>query len=447
MISALSRLQRSSGSRLLIIMALLTVFSCGTNKKALSDRTNTTKAKVNKTTDAQKKESKVDTVQWVETDVTSEPPITDDTEDNASSGEVKSYYRVALFAPLGSSDYLSNRPTDESYIQYYGGMKLASENLTSNGVSIDIDVFDSTNSWKSRSTEGYDVIITPNDKDQVKELIEFGKSNDILVVSPWYSNSKTTELNPNYLQITPNLREHFNKIVEHASINYGPEEVALVGLDKKSNRSWFKYFQEVGRAYYEQKENPFVEHFVLEDSLAQGEWVFGGLINDGVKAFIVPNYSGRDEAHVYSVLRRLNAEKGTNDISVYGMPLIINSDKINFDYYNNLNVKVAISEYLDDDEYEVQRFRRDFFDRYQCLPGEKAFQGHDLITFLAESLSTHGSKFPAQLKEPKEYLQSTYDIRPVNIKDRNLESSDRVDFYENKHLYIIEFKDGKFRKG
>ncbi len=449
MISVLSRLRLLNGSKyILVLSCLVLIVSCGTKKQIPSKRPQVVDTdKVIKEKLPEK--TKIDTVNWTKVEDQKNPPIINDKSTNKGlpKTDIKNTYKVALFMPFDSKSYMSEGNTDETYIQYYAGLKLAAKNLQNLGTHIDITVMDASNKKKLSPTDRYDIIIAPNDKNTVSELIEFGKEHKTLVISPWYSNSKITEDNPYYLQLRPNLKEHFNKIVEHLSKNFRANEVALVGLDIKNYRSWFKFFQDAGQAYYSTMDNPFMEHFVAEDSLALGEYVFAGQIEQGIRAFVVPNYSFKDEAHVYSVLRKLNAEKGMNKIYVYGMPLLIDSDKVNFDYYNNLNIKIAISDFVDEDSYGAKDFRRQYYNAYNALATKEAFEGHDLIMFLAESLGKYGNYFPPSINgEIKTYLQTSFDVRGVNSNDENYEANDKIDFYENKHLYIIEFVDGKFRK-
>lgn len=452
MISVPNRLLQLNGSRF-ILLFIISVFvvSCGSTKQVASKRQQVVKADKGNDQNNPKNQqpSNVDTIKWSEVEDTMNPPITDDKPvvKGVPISDVKSSYNVALYMPFNSRGYADSQSSDESYIHYYAGMKLAAQNLKQNGVNLNIDVFDASNNRKIDKNDNYDIIIAPNDKSTVSELIKFGQENQILVISPWYSNSKITTDNEYYLQLRPNVKEHFTKMVEHISQNFRPEEVALVGLDQKNYKSWFKYLQEDAKAFYNQKEDPFLEHYVMEDSLALGEYVFAGQIKEGIKAFVVPNYNFKDENHVYSVLRKLNGEKGMEKIYVYGMPLMLDSDKINFDFYNNLNIKIVISDFVDHDSYDAKVFKQQYFNEYEALPNKDAYEGHDLMSFIADAVSTHGNHFPPDIKgEIKTYLQTSFDIRGVNSKDKNLEVSSKVDFYENKHLNIIEFRDGKFRK-
>jgi hypothetical protein len=444
MISAQNLQQLLSGSKkVLFLIIVLFWVGCNTPKKTPTKRTQAQN-------DKEKKDvvtPKVDTIVWKNKTNTESPPITNESDpistdetDFINIGEIKSEYSVAIFLPFDNG----NIDLNNKYVQYYAGMKLAIEEINEGNVNINFEIKDTEYIKGLKNNEVYDVVIAPNDKEIVNNLIEYGKTNKRLVISPWYTNSSSTEDNPYYLQLTPNVKEHFNKIAEHVSTHFSPNEVALVGLNTSIYTKWFSYFQEVGKAYRNDNES-FIEHFVLDDSLALGEWVFGEPIEQGVKAFIIPNYSSRDEGHVYSTLRRLHAEKGLSNIYVYGMPLLKTSDRIGFDFYSNLNIRIAISEFVDPTELEAVAFREKYYDKYKDLASMNAFEGFDLVKFVTDMLSNYGTGFCTKIYGQKlDYIHQSYKILPV-FKEDDIELN-QINFFENKHLEIIEFSEGKFKK-
>ena len=87
--------------------------------------------------------------------------------------------------------------------------------------------------------------------------------------------------------------------------------------------------------------------------------------------FILPNWSFvDDENFVYNAVRKLSGEKGLNDVVLYGMPILLESDKIKFEHYSNLNMRIARTSFLDREEIEVKEFRKEFYNKYQGFPSE-----------------------------------------------------------------------------
>lgn len=434
-----------SGSKFFTLFLLFIVFSCSPSKRAVKkDDVQVVKSGEDgkpKDKNDVPSTTKVDTLQWRKDN--NLPPITEKKGDEIGMEEdlMKESYIVSMFIPFKARDHDQD---DDRFSQYYAGIKLGAAQLENEGISLTINAFDSDESKTPVSLvpEETDIIVGPYEEAGLKAMIEYGKEKQIPVISPWYSLSKV-EQNPYYVQLRPTLKDHFNAMVNHISKNFKASEVVLVGRNNKNDQAWFKFFQVAGQKYYNtQAPKIFVEHFVLDDSLALGQWVFGDLLDKGKKVFIIPNHSFKDESYIYSVLRRLNAEKHGQKIVVYGMPIMIDSDRIDFDYYNSLNMRVVVSEFVDDKDSKVASFGRKFFDEYGTLPENDAFEAYDMILFIGRNLKNHGRKFQFRFqKDSEEYLQTSFDIMPFKKED-----SDTIEFYENKHLSIIGFSQGRFKK-
>ncbi len=244
----------------------------------------------------------------------------------------------------------------------------------------------------------------------------------------------------------PNLKEHFLKLAESSVETFNPGEVVIIGKNNKETNSWIKYFQEAASANSKKKDF-FSTYFVSSDSLNLGPTAFMRMFkNTKLKAVIIPNYSYNDEDFIYACLRRLTAEKGNRQISVMGMPILFDSDKIDFDFYNTLQMKVVMSDFVDENQGKIREFRRDYLDLYGEIPNSDASKGYDLMLYLGRNIWKYGKNFQNFLEnEATSYLQSTYDIRKSKAEDSNImNDSEKFDYYENKHLDIIEFKGNKW---
>ncbi|MCB0660461.1 MAG: hypothetical protein KDC04_05975, partial [Saprospiraceae bacterium] len=171
--------------------------------------------------------------------------------------------------------------------------------------------------------------------------------------------------------------------------------------------------------------------------------------NPKIKAVLLPNYSFSDEEFVYGVLRRLMAEKGSKQVVVYGMPLLIESEKIDFDFYHALNLRIALSDYLDLNSEEIREFRREFLDLYGEIPLSDAVKGYSIMMLAANSLHSYGTHFQNYIvNKDMTFLQTTFNIEKSVSEDKETDINNTKDFdyFENKHLDIVEFKGTGFVK-
>lgn len=431
-------------------LVFLVISSCTPTKKITTSVDQNDKKQVETPKKSIVITEKVDTVKWTNNSK-SNPPIRID-EKISTSGSISR--NMALFIPLNTKDNKIDPSGNLRFLQYYSGVKLAGKKLESEGINLNIDVFDCENSsFTNHLSKKYDAFIGPyasaNDeisKANLQTVINYGKDNKIPVVSPWYSNTKITENNPYYMQLKPSIKEHLVKMVEHISSNFKPSEVVMVGRNLDLDGKWFDYLQELAVAFNSSKvERPYAEIKVEESSLIGKTEIFKELIAQGKKVFIFPNYSFADEKYLSAVLTKLMQEKGGKDIIVYGMPVILDSDKIGFQFYSALKMRLVVTDFYDKDELLSMDFTRSFFEVFKTIPGKDAMEGYDTMLFLGRAVSKHGKLFlPNTSSESGDFLQTSYKIQAIYPEGND--AFKRIDFYENKHLDIIEFSGGRFQR-
>ena len=457
MISVRNRQQLSNGNKSLIlaVLAISLLSACSTSKKtSRGGRTiiqpNTT---VIETKKDEKEPTKVDTIIWAEVDRTKGSESLEDWNLNK-----KEVYKISLMLPI---EIEKNRVSDDDYtnpnskvgrmLHYYAGTKLALEQLENEGIRIDVDVYDAESgsfNRKLQDSRKSDVIIGPRDRNQLANTASYGQTNEVPVISPWLSSSKLAKDNPYYIQLIPSVRDHYDRLVEHVKENYPDDQVYLLGRKINRDLATMRYLQNAGAALNEDGEAfPFNELYLNEDSLKTGVEAYQNVfLEDKTTVFILPNYSfSDDEDFVYNCVRKLNAEKGLNKVILYGMPILLESEKVKFEHYTNLNMRIVRSSFVDKDDPVVSEFRKLYFDRYNDFPSEEAFKGYDIMLYVGRSLFNYGTGFYNYLDRSKSNLVHTsFDIQPVY--DPKDDAFKNIQYLQNKHLYVLSFEDFKFRK-
>jgi len=450
MISVLNHHPRSSGNNFLfaLIGVLLLFGSCTSNKTVIKKQSPKKKVLIEKPND-QVSKPKIDTVKWTEVSEDNVPPIINETP-SAPELDKKSQYNISLLMPLDANKLSGNPETstelnDNKFINFYAGAMLAFETLEQEGINLNINVYDNKSQSIDNLMAGYelrnsDLIIGPRDTDELKKVASFGKEREISVVSPWKASSRIASENPYYIQLIPGLYDHYYKIAEHAAENFDSNQVVILGRNN-SDKKRFKYFQQ---------EEPFQEFIVNEDSLMVGETAFDSLMIDvsETTAFIIPNYSSKDERFVYNCLRRLNIEKGMKNVVVYGMPIMKDSDQTTYNFYTSLNMHICLSKFVDADDRAVINFERAYYERYSALPTSDAYEGYDVMTYVGRSLNKYGRNFQFHLEEEEDsYLQTSYNLEKIfKSQDMDQENFENINYYGNKYLDIIAFKQKSFKR-
>jgi hypothetical protein len=382
-------------------------------------------------------------------------PKEEELEDDFSAYK-KDLYKIGMLIPFNASDvnFDINDGSDQKFVNYYAGVKLALEDFDAQGENFEVLTFDSERSkatveakLNDGSLDDVDIIVGPYDRDGLSFTAEYGKSKNVAVISPWLSSTKITDDNPFYIQLRPSLSSHYFKMINHANQNFANDEIILIGRDINTDKNRFKYFQKTYSAINDFANNDsLTEYYVSEDSLTYADIAFRGVFEGKEKiALILPNWNYNDEDFIYSILRRLNIERGETELYVYGMPIIFDSEKIDFEFYYNLNLRICLSEFVDWEEERVKNFMRRFYEVYGALPTSDAFEGYDMMHFIGSNLIKYGINFQLYLEQDRNrYLQTAYDIQ--KIYDEEDEKFEHIKYLENKHLDLIQFQGNKFVK-
>ncbi len=458
MTSVPSPLQQSNGNRMRSRSALyfLVVTLCAITIGCKSTRKSTMDTQIVNTNPVSEMENKsksiksdVDTVYWTEIDRTVEynQKIEDLELDKRAS------YDVSFLFPFSVDNTDIENVIDPSTAlgrisHFYAGTKLALEKLDEDGVQLNVTVIDSESGSfdnKLQKCRHADLIIGPRQKGQLATTAQYGKSNGLPVVSPWLSSSKITQENPYYIQLKPSLKDHFSHIIDHVTDNYSNDQVIVLGRNIKKDRAMMYYLQKLGKAKSGSDSKPFGEFYIEEDSLINGEVAFDSIfLKERETVFILPNWSfSDDEKFVYNTVRKLGGEKGMEKVVLYGMPILLESKRIKFENYSNLNMRVCRSSFLDRDSPAVKEFRQKYFQLYNDFPSEEVYNGFDTMLFLGRSLFNYGKKFQYFLDTYNSSLLLTeFDIQKV-FKGNSDKFSD-IEYFQNKHLYLLSFENNRF---
>lgn len=453
MISAQNRLPRSNGNRLFLlsIVAILCLGACVPKKKYVKT---TQTSKKNKPTPKEDQETKptkkVTEIEWTIADESEFPPIGSKKVVNVTK---QGSYQISLLIPFNSSSANSNNliekgTAENRFVEFYAGMKMAlEEHQGSTPVSINVHDSGGKDADQILNLPGLasaDVIIGPYEKSSIKEVAYLAKENESVLISPWQASKKIAEKNPHYVQMKPNLEDHYYAIAEDVCQNFSADQVYIIGRNNNTDKSRFKYFQNTAQA---RLGNRFNEYIISEDSLNYGETAYDTTFFERDIAFIIPNWKSSDENFVYSCMRKLRVEKKVNKVTVYGMPIVAESDKMNYDLYLNLNTHVAISRFFDKTASAIKSFRNRYYGMYNTLPTKDACEGYDVAKYVLKNLELNGSNFQYFLEnDDEQYLLSKFNVERylVNIEeDRN--NPKNIEYFLNNEVQLIHFSQGKFR--
>jgi len=421
---------------------------------------------------------KLDTIGWTAIPETEHPPITDETSGATSiieggtettvlvdeltdlNTEKKASYNVALVLPFLSQNFSSTATKINKFsdwgLQYYAGTKLAIQELENSGVQLKVSVFDSKGEYgkvqsltSNPEIKMADVIIGAYKRDNVKALANFAKENDITFVSPHSASANLSPDNPNYVQVSPTLASHCKTMLRHARKTFKPEQIVLVATKNSVETNRFKYFNEENRKIENDEDTPDLKTLLIPEDFTQ-------IHEDSIKpyldafnttAFLVPSFS--KETFVNNFLRMLNIAKEAQPVRVYGLPQWMNFERIEFDYFENLDVHITNASNHDFEGFKAQEFKNKYYSNFGEIPEQPAFLGYDLMMYIGQALNNYGDKFQGYAEAVNSpFIQHQFDFQPI-INGKLDDASGvkpTVEQFENKQLYLLQFKNYQFKK-
>lgn len=488
MISVQNRRQLLNGNKVsFLVLSLFLLHACGTLKKAPTpekpkeELESITGGKVydpqtGTFVDAGNKvpTGTLDTIRWTVLPKSNYPPILSPMASGATTdnpvrriglgeygSELLSSYKATLLLPfmtqaLAPDATVFGEPSN-SAIQYYCGTKIALEELSAQGISIELQVLDTKGSTRELNTliqsnkrmAAAHLIIGPYQSDLLPSLIDFSKKTNKVLVSPNVIPEKALANDPGFIQVKPGFKRHCEALAADALRKYRPDQVVLVARNRPAELEGLKYIQD---AYQQMKGStaipPLKEYVVTINDDATSVFeaidVLPFISLSDTTVFLLPSWS--NESFVFAFLRKLDLSRQNQEaVVVYGLPQWMRYERIDFDYYSKLNVHISQNNYKDPGNNAVKAFTRTFFDRYGMIPSPDAFLGYDVMRYFGTMLHKYGTRFQYSLEsEPATGLSMAFDMERVVDTSSGKTENLPINRFENKHIFILKFQDFDF---
>jgi hypothetical protein len=459
MILALNLRRLLSGSRMLAFFAvciiLLSLVSC--SEKVTRPGNRPSPGKVTPEKNPPKDALKLDTLQFSEVPDEVANPIESPAFVSMRELSVKkNSYKIALIVPfranqLQNADYISG--SYRRFIEFYAGVQMAAKQLESEGVNLEIKVYDSKYDDEvvesllkhDKFIEECDLIIGPYKRTALESVIRYAQESKKTILSPWISSNNLTYDNPYYVQLKPSIKRHYQFIYQHLRQKSLADKAVLVL--KAGDKGKMAELQDifVGPIGDELILAKFKDTlYIPGDSLGLEVTAFGKMLQSKDRlVFFVPYHSSQDESFVYNALRKLNIERGTKEVYVYGPGTWLNFKDEILDLFQPLNIRVSVSNFFDPTQQNIRELQKKYFEKYGSLLSQDVAEGFDVMYFTGKALTEFGNYFQAFGDEMNVTLYQTgFQLRPVTAA--NMRSVYGIDFFENFYVQIMGYKDYQY---
>ncbi len=358
-------------------------------------------------------------------------------------------YRVALFAPLYLDSAFTNGQLKSQRtlpklimpaVEFVQGAEIAFDTLSLNGKHAEAFIYDSksftkSTSWliRNKKLDNIDLIIGSVKEPDYSELAQFALQKNIPFISTTYPNDGGIKENPFTVIVNSTLKAHCEGIFSYIMQKHGTDNIYLV--KKKNDNRIDDYFKSINSA--EGKPLLKIKTIMLDSSISSY-----GLRNlvDTTKPMVIIGAS-LDETFAKKLADACYPIQKRNPLVLIGMP--------NWDGFRSFLKKDAFKDFpirFTTPHYEAKNtafsgfLTQKYFQLYRAKqPTDMAFKGFEISYYFTNILLTYGKDFMQHLNENGLAVFHDFNFRPVY----NNKISKIPDYYENKHLFIMEILNGE----
>ncbi len=293
---------------------------------------------------------------------------------------------ASLLLPFNAADTLGANVLS---MDFYSGVLLAARDLASDGIEVDLNVFDTYGDkipTDEKSLASSDFIIGLLSSNGFTTLMD-SVPDLTYVISPLdYRTEPLTISNGSFIQCSNSVTAQYEDLALWISEDLQPEDKVVVIYEGNM----------AGQALKEQLEQ-ILEKYDYEWSsfsytILQGREVTEKLSSlfseDGMNRVLV---ASENEAFVNDVVRNLNLLiHNQYAITLYGGSKIRSFENVDVENLHNTNFHSSLSFYIDYDNLRVRQFLMQYRALYNTEPSQTAFQGYDTMYYFATMLHLYG---------------------------------------------------------
>lgn len=358
-------------------------------------------------------------------------------------------FKVGVFAPLYldsvfSEGQLRNEKVLPKFImpalEFVQGAKIAFDTFLLYDEKVEVTIYDTRSytqplSWHIRNKllDSLNLIIGSVKDADFRDLADFAARKKIPFISSTYPNDGGVTANPYLAIMNSTLKAHCEGIFGLLVQNHSNDKIYLIkkkGVQEDKIAGYLKTLNEQeGRAMLSitvinADSNLPVSFFKYKLDTTRNSVIIGGSL---------------DEGFAKSIVDASFAARKNNSLTVMGMP---NWDGFKFFYkkdaYKDFPILFTTPYYNAKNDRFNSIITSEYLRLYKGKPSDMAYKGFEAAHYFTSILIKYPNDFMAHLNDKTFKVFSDFNFRPVYLKEK----SNKADYYENKHLYVMKILNG-----
>lgn len=353
-------------------------------------------------------------------------------------------YRIDVFVALYLDEIIKGtKPVSRDKIpekaiagmNFYEGVKMATDSLDRMGYSLDVYVHDITNAKETpeamiaaKQLDSTDLIIGAVSANYVAPLAQFARKKTINFVSTLSPSDGNVKDNPYLTLLQPTLQAHCDWVRNAVVRKWKNETVTVyrrpaVSVDELAYKTLVK-------------DSLFRMTTVNVTTLPPASYLKAMFDSTETNVVLMPVI---DVNHATKLLNQLDSLFPNYNFEVYGMPSWKGMSALRkTTVYQKIGISLTAPFYVDASTASGQALSADYKKTFGSRPGEMVYRGYETMYWYAYLLGKYGTIFNTRISDNASANYTRFDIRPRYDKDFNLL------YNENTHFYLFRYQDGSF---
>jgi hypothetical protein len=362
---------------------------------------------------------------------------------NGSNGKLK----IAVFTPIyldSAFDAMDSYRYDKTFpkfinpgLEFYEGVQLAIDSLSKEGAKLEVHIYDTRSSTTSLAAnlnaviqDSVHLIIAQPGGAEIRQIADVAMKNNIPFINATAPINGGVTGNPFYLQLTPTLKTQIESQYKYIQKYYSLNQ--LVVFRKKGSR------EDEIKSYLDEATKTTVavplklKYVDLPDSFTVKHLT---QYLDSTKNFLCIGGS-LDESFGMRLSAQLASISKSYQVTLMGMSTWHNISFAKTEY-KGLDIIYGTPFYhakIDKASVSITNY---FTTKMYARPSDMVFRGYEVFMRYARLLMQYKNELATQFASKQYKVFNDFDIQPVLNR-----STFTMDYFENKRLSFVKWKDG-----
>ena len=353
--------------------------------------------------------------------------------------------RIAFFAPLyldsafdASGNYRFGK-TVPRYINtgldFYQGAALAIDSLDKEGLELDVQVYDTrhkTSIYKladSGAFDDVDLIIGAVSGSEYLDLATIAREKQIPFVSATYPNDGGISGNPFVIIVNSKLNTHLQAIYNYVLRNLGTNNIVMFRRQNAADDRVTEVFKSLNASSSGQVLNIKINTL---STVFTPEKIAASLDKSRENVIICGSL---DESFSKKLITAVASLAKTYKITLIGMPTWEGYRELEATELRTLPVIYSSTFFNPGQEHAWSTdFSQQYAMRTYSSPSEMAFRGYEVMYLFAHLVTQYNDELLQHLSDKNYRVLTDFNFKPIHWS----KNSTTPDYYENKHIYILQ---------